>query len=124
MAAQKKQVLVVEDEMAMARALEMKFKQAGFQVAVATNGEEGLQQLAQTPSDVILLDLMMPKMDGLAFLEALRAQHSKIPVIVATNISQEDQMRRAKELGVVDYFVKSDTPIHLIVAKVKEALGV
>ncbi|HOX60779.1 MAG TPA: response regulator [Candidatus Magasanikbacteria bacterium] len=118
-----KRILIAEDEKPMARALELKLTGAGFEVAVANDGEEAIATEKKFKPDLILLDLMMPKKDGFEVLADLKAEGSKTPVIVSSNLSQEDDFKRAKDLGAVDYFVKSDTPINQVVLNVKKALG-
>lgn len=119
-----KKILIVEDEKPMAKALELKLKGSGFEAKAVFNGEEALQVLAQEHYDLMLLDLMMPQKDGFSVLEDLKTKGITIPVIVATNLSQEEDIKRAKALGAQDYFVKSETPIAKVVEHVKKVLGV
>ncbi len=114
----KKKVLVVEDEKPMARALVLKLTNAGFEAKGAYNGEEALGFLDSESFDLILMDLMMPKVDGFMAMEEFKKKGIKTPVIVTSNLSQEDDIKKAKEMGAVDYIVKSDTPIVEIVNKV------
>ncbi|MBI5221909.1 MAG: response regulator [Candidatus Magasanikbacteria bacterium] len=118
-----KKILVVEDEKPMARALELKLAGAGFEVQACYNGQECIDLLAKGSFDLILLDLVMPVKDGFAVLADLKEKGSKVPVIVLTNLSQVDDYKRVKELGALDLFVKSDTPIAEIVEKVKKILA-
>lgn len=115
-------VLIVEDEKALARALQLKLTAAGFIVAVALDGDEGLAQLAEQKFDVILLDLVMPKRDGFSMLQEMKAKNNKTPVIVSSNLSQQEDIDRAKNLGAVDFYVKSDTSLVEIIEKVKAYL--
>jgi DNA-binding response OmpR family regulator len=116
-----KKILILEDEKPMARALELKLTHAGFETRVAFNGEEGLSYLGKESFDLILLDLVMPKMGGLAFLEAMK-KDSKTPVIVMSNLSQAEDERRARDLGAQDFFIKSDVPIANIVERITQFL--
>lgn len=118
----KKKILIIEDEKPMARALELKLTHAGFEAQAVFNGEEGVALLQKETFAIILLDLVMPKMDGFTVLKTIKDKNIKTPVMVLTNLSQEDDARRAKELGAKDFFVKSNTPIADIVEKVKEFL--
>ena len=122
-AKQPKRVLIVEDEKPMARALGLKLAHVGFETAIASNGEEALALLEQTPFDRVLLDLMMPKLDGFGTLQALKDRGVKTPAVVLSNLSQAEDEKRAKALGAKKFFVKSDTPIATIVAYVQETLG-
>lgn len=113
-----KKILIIEDEKPMARALELKFMHAGFEAVSAGNGEEGLAILEKRTFDLILLDLVMPKMDGFSTLEILKQKGIKIPVMILSNLSQEEDIKRAKSLGAKEFFIKSDTPIATIVEKI------
>ena len=73
--------------------------------------------------DLMLLDLVMPIMDGFGVLEHMKKANNQIPVIVSRNLSQEADLGRAKELGAKDYFIKSDTPINDVISHIKEILG-
>ena len=118
-----KKVLIVEDEKPLARALELKLTRSGFQTKTVYDGAAALQAVSDEKFDLILLDLVMPKMDGFTVLEALKSHNIRTPVVVATNLSQEEDLKRVKALGAVDYFVKSDVPINAIVERIRKALG-
>jgi DNA-binding response OmpR family regulator len=117
-----KKILIAEDERPMARALELKLNGSGFNAKAVGNGEEALQTLEKEKFDLILLDLVMPKVDGFGVLEQLQAKGNTTPIIVLSNLSQEEDAKKAKELGAVDFFIKSDTPIIEIVKIAKKAL--
>jgi len=117
-----KKILIMEDEKPMARAMVLKLTHAGFEATSANNGEEGLAILEKENFSLILLDLIMPKMDGFSVLEALKQKNIKTPVIILSNLSQEDDEKRAKELGAKDFFIKSNTPIAEIVERVNKFL--
>ncbi len=118
-----KKILIVEDERAIARALELKLSHSGFSVKVVGNGEEALQILEKEKFDLVLLDLVMPKLDGFGVLKGLAEKNIKTKIIVVSNLSQEEDRRKAKELGASSFFVKSDTPITDIVSEVKKILS-
>lgn len=117
-----KKILIAEDEKPMARAMELKLSKEGMDVTVAHNGREAIDFLSKQDFDLVLCDLIMPVKDGFSVLEFLQQSGKKTPVIVASNLSQEEDVRRSRSLGAVDYFVKSDTPIGEIVEKVKKYL--
>ena len=117
-----KKILIIEDEKPIARTLELKLSREGFIVRVAANGEEGVVYLTQEIFDLVLLDLVMPKMDGFAFLEQYKTMHLDTPVLVLTNLSQTEDMERAKALGATEFIVKSSTPLAEVVAHIKEEL--
>ncbi|TSC59109.1 MAG: transcriptional regulator [Candidatus Peregrinibacteria bacterium Greene0416_19] len=118
----RKKVLIIEDEKPLAHALELKVGHEGYQTTVCLNGAEGLKEALESKYDLILLDLIMPEMDGFTFLHELQQKKIKVPVIVLSNLGQEEDRAKAKGFGVVDYFVKANTPIADIVKRVKEAL--
>lgn len=120
--AKQKKVLIVEDERPMARALELKLTHGGYDAKAVFNGEEALAELDRQKYDLILLDLVMPVMDGFAFLAKMKERRISTPVIVATNLSQEEDLQRAKKLGTKEYFIKSNTPIAEVVRRVKSIL--
>lgn len=118
-----KKILIVEDERPMAHALELKLIKSGFDVKTVFSGDEALLEVKKEKYDLILLDLMLPKKDGFNVLEDLKSIGNKAPVIVSTNLSQQEDMERAKELGAKGYFVKSNTPIAVVVEQVKKFLN-
>lgn len=118
-----KKILIVEDEKPLAHALEMKLKHAGYEVKAVMNGEEALTELKDGTYALALLDLIMPRMDGFSVLTELKERQSKIPVIVLSNLGQEEDRKKAAALGAVQYFVKSNTPIAEIVACVKKTIS-
>lgn len=119
-----KRILVVEDDKFLSRVLSEKLSGDGYEVVTAFNGEEGLEEVKKKKPDLLLVDLIMPVKDGFDFLEELQAQKlaAGLPIIVSSNLGQEADMKRTKELGAVDYFVKSNTPLHEVVEKVKAHL--
>lgn len=114
-----KRILIVEDEHPLAHALELKFSHEGYDVTLAVDGAEGLKIANASKFDMILLDLIMPQIDGFTFMEQLK---KKSPIIILSNLGQEEDRERAEKLGAVDYFVKSNTPIVEIIKKVKATI--
>jgi DNA-binding response OmpR family regulator len=108
-------VLIAEDEKPIAKALQMKLQSNGFAVDIVENGEDAITKLSGKEYSVFLLDLMMPVMDGFAVLGEMQQRGLKTPVIVSSNLSQEDDILKAKELGATDYYVKSNTSISEVV---------
>ncbi|MEI7604094.1 MAG: response regulator [bacterium] len=115
-------ILIVEDEKPIAKALELKLTHSGLDAKAAFNGEEAIKLLEQEKFDLVLLDLIMPNMDGFAVLQNLKDKNIKVRVIVTSNLSQEEDVKKAKELGAIDYFVKSDTSLSKIVDYIQTAL--
>src|SRR3990167_5583916 len=106
----KKRILITEDDSALRRALVDTFTAEGYDVSEADNGQTGLEVAVRVHPDVILLDLVMPVMDGLAMLNLLRADEwgKDVPVLILTNSSQGDDIEKALALGVHDFLVKTD----------------
>ncbi|MEI7513201.1 MAG: response regulator [bacterium] len=115
-----KKILVLEDEKPLARALELKLTHEGFEVKTASDGENLLDFLTKEDFSLIVCDMLMPKFDGFQVLQTLIDNKIKIPVIVLTNLSQAEDEKRARELGAVDFFIKSNTPIAEVVERVKD----
>ncbi|HKU18846.1 MAG TPA: response regulator [Candidatus Saccharimonadales bacterium] len=115
-----KKVLIVEDEKPLAHALQLKLEHEGFIVTSASDGQECLNLLQQQPFDVILLDLIMPVMDGFQVLERLKGLSQAPAVFVLSNLSQQEDEQRVLQLGARKFFIKSDTPLTTIVEEVKK----
>ncbi len=118
-----KRILIIEDEKPIARALELKLTHAGFEAQSVSNGEEGLVLLEKGNFDLVLLDLVMPKLDGFSVLAEMKKKGIKTPVMVQTNLSQWEDEKRVKELGAKGFFIKSNTPIAEIVKQIKNFLN-
>jgi DNA-binding response OmpR family regulator len=118
MAKQTKRVLIVEDERPLAHALELKLQHEGFETVVASNGQLALDILGSQQFTVILLDLMMPVVDGFQILESIRQKGPMPTVFVLSNLSQHEDEERALSLGAAKYFVKSNTPLATIVEEI------
>ena len=119
-----KKILIVEDEQELAQALAGTVACAGFVVESAFNGDEALEKLAAKQYDAILLDIILPKSDGLFVLEQLRSTLKlSTPVIVLTNLGQDEDRERAKELGAESYFIKADTPLKKIAVEINRLIA-
>lgn len=116
-------VLIIEDEESVAKVLRDKFQNQGIEAEYVFNGKDGLEKILNEKFDFVVLDLILPVMDGFQFLEEIRKRGLTLPVVVTTNLSAEEDIERAKSLGVKDYFVKVDTPIDKIVDYVKNSLS-
>ena len=120
-----KKILVVEDEISLLKAIEEKFIHEGFEVLKARNGEEGLRMAIETKPDIILLDIIMPKMDGITMIKELRkdAWGKNAKIILLTNLSSPEAVTEAIQHNVYDYLVKTNWKLEAIVLKVKTMLG-
>lgn len=117
-----KKILVVEDDAPLRNALTDKLTREGFEVIVAINGKEALEKVGE--ADLVLLDIIMPYMDGISVLKQFKSDKIDIPVIMLTNLSESDKVIEALDNGAFDYLVKSDWQIDDVVTKVKEKLNV
>lgn len=121
----KKIILVVEDEDPLRMVLKDVLTVEGYGILEAKNGIEGLDMALREHPDLILLDILMPKMDGLEMLKKLREDEwgRKAPVIVLTNLSDNEDIARAVEEDVFEYFVKTDIKINEVIARIREKIG-
>ncbi|MBP9827302.1 response regulator [Candidatus Saccharibacteria bacterium] len=117
-----KQILVIEDEAALSDAISIELKKTRFDVTTAHNGAEGLKLALEQKPDVILLDLVMPVMDGLAMLKELRKDEwgKEAHVIVLTNLNDQSTINLTFERGVYDFLVKSDISLNDIVKLIQK----
>ena len=120
-----KSIVLAEDDRFLRRACETKLKQRGFDVRVAVDGEEALAMVRERMPDLLLLDLLIPKLDGLAVLEALKADEATrgIRVVNMSNSSREFEVKKASTLGAVDYWIKSNLSLQEISDRVERLLA-
>ena len=121
---EKKRILIAEEEKAYSRPLVLKLQNAGFEVESVQNGEEALVAIERGNFDLLLCDLIMPKMDGFAVLEKVKERGLGPPVVVLSNLSQTDDEKKARALGAIGFVVKSNISIADVVDKVNQFLGV
>ncbi|MBL7141863.1 response regulator [Patescibacteria group bacterium] len=126
MSKNKKKILIVEDEAPLRQAISDKFKRGGFTTLEAKDGSEGLDAALKEHPDLIILDLIMPKTDGLSMLKELRGDDwgKEVPVIILTNLSDAENVAKAMEKGVYDFLVKSDWKLEDLIKRVKDKLGI
>ena len=117
-------VLLVEDDRFLRRAAEASLRQAGYTVALAGDGEEALRQVAAVKPAIVLLDLIMPKLQGFEVLRRLKAapETAGIPVVVTSNLGQETDVKQAMNLGAAAYFIKSNLSLQELVTVVRDTL--
>jgi DNA-binding response OmpR family regulator len=115
-------ILVVEDEDFLARVLRDNLTLEGYEIDVATDGEQALEKIRAKQPSLILLDLLLPKKDGFQVLEELKANPDLklIPVVVLSNLGSDADIKRALAIGADDYFVKSQHPIAEVVERVRK----
>ena len=121
-----KRILFVEDDDALAGVYLVRLQAEGFDVKRVSNGEEALAATISFKPDLILLDIMMPKVSGFDVLDIIRntPEVGNVKIVVLTALSQESDKKRAEELGADDYIVKSQVVITDVIARVKKHLGI
>lgn len=119
-------ILIIEDEAAYLKLLSDQFTANGYEVVTAKDGEKGLEMALKTTPDLILLDIRLPKIDGMAMLDLLRKDDKgkKMKVIVLTNLEPDDKiLSEVVDTAPIRYFVKSDISLKDLLGKVKVVLG-
>lgn len=121
----KKKILLVEDDAALANVYQTRLEIEGFEVRHVNNGEQALSNAVEFHPDLIVLDVMMPKIDGFDVLDILRTtpETANVRVIMLTALSQAKDKERAEKLGADDYLVKSQVVISDVIARIKHHLG-
>lgn len=119
-----KKILLVEDDDALANVYMMRLQAEGFEVTRVANGEDALEVAKDTKPDLVLLDVMMPKVSGFDVLDILRntPDTANLKIIMLTALSQESDKQRAQGLGVDDYLVKSQVVITDVIDRIKHHL--
>lgn len=117
-------VLIIEDNQDLVEMYRLKLSLEGFHVETATDGEQGILKAVEAKPDMILLDILMPNMNGFEVLKALK-NNTKLDtkIIVLSNLGQYENIKEAKDLGATEYMVKANTTPTMVVAKIKELLG-
>jgi len=117
-------ILIVEDDSFISGLLQRKFAQENYGIFNATNAEAALEVLAKNKIDLILLDVILPGTDGIAFLGSIKKDPAckDIPVIITSNLGQPEEIERGLQAGAFDYIVKANTAPAEIVEKVKSVL--
>jgi DNA-binding response OmpR family regulator len=117
-------IAIIEDDPVINQMYRMKLEADGFEVQIADNGQRGVDLVAEFQPDIILLDLKMPHMDGAEALSEIRKQKNgkDIPVIILTNLGEEEAPKSLRALGIHSYIVKADLTPRQVVGRVKEAL--
>jgi CheY-like chemotaxis protein len=117
----KKKILVIDDDQTFRELISSGVDKEQYEVATANDGVEGLEQVAKSSPDLILLDIMMPRMNGVEFLEKMKTEHAdkRVPVIITSNDSSLDTISRGAELGVRGYIVKSNESMKTIMSSIE-----
>lgn len=122
----KYKILLAEDDKFISRAYVDGLSRAGFQVSLASNGDEAVEKINSEKPDLVLLDVIMPDKNGFEVLESIKQveELKKIPVIVLSNLGQDSDIQKGKELGAVDYLIKSNFSIKEVVEKIHKILNI
>lgn len=119
-----KPVLIVEDNKDLQDIYKIAFDSANIPCVIKNNGLEAIAEITEIDPSIILLDLLMPDIDGFKFMELMKEKTSlNIPIIVCSNLSDEKSRQKCKEYGCYDYLIKADTDISDLVKKIKEFLN-
>jgi DNA-binding response OmpR family regulator len=118
-------IVIIEDDKLLSSLLQKKLKKEGYEVSVAFQGDKGLTQVRKVMPDLILLDIIMPAMDGFEVMEKIQKDKklSKIPIIIVSNSGQPVEISRAKKLGAKDWLIKAEFDPQEVVDKVKKQIG-
>lgn len=121
-----KKILLVEDDQFLGSLMKNRFVKEGFDIDWVTNGDDAIAKLKDAPHDLILMDIILPGASGFEVMEKITAepQVGSTPIIIISNLGQESDIARGRELGAAAYLVKADTPIDLLVQKVREFLKI
>ncbi len=118
-----KKILVVDDDKLVLKAIQPQLFSAGFYVATAENGKDALEILKQESFDLVILDWVMPKMNGFEVLREAREHKINTPMIMLSTYGQEEQEKGAKELGILEIFDKAKAPLPEVVEYIKHFLS-
>jgi DNA-binding response OmpR family regulator len=112
-------ILIADDNTAISMAFQLKLEHEGFDVKAVYNGKDAVDLLEKEKFDLLMLDLIMPELNGFGVLSALKEKGIKMPIIVDSELSQAEDLTKVKELGAMDFFVKSDMSIAEMVERIK-----
>jgi two-component system alkaline phosphatase synthesis response regulator PhoP len=120
----KKKILLVEDDKPLRELYEINLKDKGYQVISVSNGQDALAKAVDTKPDLIILDIMLPEIDGFSVLDILKTtpKTKNIPVAILTVLSESETKQKCQAYGIEDFFVKSESTISQILKRIKEIL--
>ncbi len=119
-----KKILIIEDDSFLSEMYSTKLIQEGFETEIAVDGEQGIDKIKNIKPDLVLLDIVLPKMDGFEILESIKKdpEFKNIPIILLTNLGQKNEIEKGLSLGADEYIIKAHFTPTAVVAKVKEIL--
>jgi len=117
-------ILIIEDDKFLRELIVQKLTKEGYEVSEAVDGEEGIKKIKEERPEMVLLDLILPNIDGFEVLSQLKADPilSKIPVVILSNLGQKEDIERGLKLGAVDYLIKAHFTPGEIIDKIKNVL--
>ncbi len=120
-----KKILIIEDDPFLSEMYAAKFTESGFETEVASDGKEGLAKIENFQSDLVLLDIVLPKMDGFEILKKIKEKEElkEVPIVLLTNLGQKNEVEKGLSLGADEYIIKAHFTPTAVVAKVKEILS-
>lgn len=118
-------ILIIEDDTALNKIYQNKLQREGYDVAIALDGREGIKMVDIEKPNIILLDILLPKLNGREVLKKLKEnpQTSSIPVLILSNLSEMDEVMKGLEEGAVDYMIKSEHSLEEVVERIKSILN-
>jgi DNA-binding response OmpR family regulator len=121
----KAKILIIEDDRYISKMYQLKLSLEGYDVQVAENGQQGVDKVKEFMPNIILLDILMPELDGFEVLKIVKGEETtkNIPVLIMSNLGQEDHIEKGMKLGAIGYIVKSQYTPSKVVEKIKEVLG-
>ncbi|HDQ88818.1 MAG TPA: response regulator [candidate division WWE3 bacterium] len=119
-----KKIIIAEDDKFLANAYRLKLEKEGFEIEIVANGKELIAKIPEFKPNIILLDLLMPLMDGFEALEILKSDKNtkNIPVLIMSNLGQQSDIDKGKELGAKDYIIKSNISLKKVIEKIEGLL--
>lgn len=120
-----KKILIIEDDKFLRELISQKIQKEGYDIAEAVDGEKGIKGVKDAKPDLVLLDLILPGIDGFEVLSRIKAdpETSKIPVIILSNLGQKEDIDRGLKMGAIDYMIKAHFTPAEIITKVRGILG-
>lgn len=117
----KKKILLIEDEKVLVELYTEGFTEEGFGVTAVLSAEEGLKAVRKEKPDIVILDILLPKENGIFFLEKMRKnpEIKDVPVVVLSNLDDPDTKKKAMRLGALDYLIKTDFAPHELIERIK-----
>lgn len=122
---EKGKVLIIDDDKVLTKIYSQKFISRGFKVAIAYDGLDGLEKTVSEKPDIVILDIMLPKLDGVMLFRKMRAvpETENIAVILLTNVNDDTAIKECFKLGAIDYLVKSEVTPERLARKVEEVIA-